>query len=52
MSIIFSFGKFGGFYYFRGNTIRICIGWMAVTILFKDIDIQLLEILDNIRDSK
>ena len=35
MTIIFSFGRYGGFYCSRG---RLCLGWMAITVLLFDID--------------
>lgn len=38
MSIIFSFGKSGGFYC---HSKRLCLGWMAVTIMLFDIDVLL-----------
>ena len=37
-SIIFSFGKNGGFYFYRGWMIRLCLGRFAITIIPEDID--------------
>ena len=38
MTIAISFGKYGGFYLFRGYTKRLCLGWMAITYFPCDID--------------
>lgn len=37
-SLIFSVGKYGGFYIHWGYMKRICIGWFAFTIVPCDID--------------
>ena len=40
MSFIFSIGKYGGFYHLVSKTsIRLCLGWVAFTILFVDVDL-------------
>jgi hypothetical protein len=33
MSILFSFGRWGGFYRFNGFTKRLCLGWIAITFI-------------------
>ena len=38
MTILVSFGAYGGFYVRFGYTWRICFGWVAVTVLPFDID--------------
>lgn len=38
MSIIFSFGSYGGFYLRWGYMKRLCLGWFAITITPFDID--------------
>jgi len=38
MTICLSFGRYGGFYVHRGHTWRVCLGWVALTILWADID--------------
>lgn len=38
MSILFSFGKYGGFYFRWGYTKRLCLGWFAITFCPFDID--------------
>jgi hypothetical protein len=43
MSLIVSFGKWGGVYFHHGAGIRLCLGWMAITVLFMDIDVLLNE---------
>jgi len=43
MSIVLSFGRYGGFYIHNGFTKRICLGWMALTFIPKDIDIILAQ---------
>jgi len=43
MSIILSFGKFGGFYIHNGFTKRICLGWVALTFIPMDIDVILAQ---------
>lgn len=37
-SVIVSIGPYGGFYVHRGNTLRICLGWLALTFVPFDID--------------
>lgn len=39
LSVICSFGKWGGFYVYRGFSTRICLGWMALTYIPTDIDL-------------
>lgn len=36
--LIFSWGKFGGFYFFNGYSKRICLGWVAITFIPIEID--------------
>lgn len=44
MSIIISIGKkWGGVYWYRGLSCRLCLGWVAITILPVDDDILLGE---------
>ena len=38
MSVVFSVGKWGGFYVFFGYTKRVCLGWFAITFFPRDID--------------
>jgi len=38
MTIAVSFGKYGGFYFHRGYTTRLCLGWVAITYFPCDID--------------
>jgi hypothetical protein len=35
MSIILSWGRYGGFYCHSG---RLCLGWVAVTVIGREID--------------
>lgn len=37
-SVIVSVGRYGGFYVHRGHTLRICLGWIALTVVPFDID--------------
>jgi len=38
-SLIFSWGKYGGFYYKKGkSSTRICLGYIAITYMPEDID--------------
>ena len=41
MSIIFSIGSYGGFYWHLGNSFRLCLGWVAITVILIDIDFVL-----------
>ena len=42
MSIILSIGRWGGVYvFYRDYSIRLCLGWLALTILPEDIDVAL-----------
>jgi len=45
MTIAISFGKYGGFYIYRGYMPRICLGWMAITIMKFDFDVFLEKML-------
>ena len=38
MSIVLSFGSYGGFYFHRGYSTRLCLGFVAVTFFPCDID--------------
>lgn len=38
MTIMFSIGKWGGFYWHRDFSIRLCLGWVAITLLPVDVD--------------
>jgi len=47
MTIIFSFGPWGGFYKHLSKIAwRICLGWMAITIIPEDFDYWLLDRLE------
>jgi hypothetical protein len=46
VSFVINFGKWGGFYVHRGNTIRVCLGWVAFTAMKGDID-EVLARLDR-----
>ena len=35
-------GKWGGVYFFRGTSVRLCLGWVALTFIPRDMD-QVLE---------
>lgn len=37
-----SWGKYGGFYFKRGYTTRLCLGWIAITYFPEDLDDILL----------
>jgi hypothetical protein len=47
MTISLSFGKFGGFYFYRKNAIRLSLGWLAITVYGYDIDTVLLAFLEE-----
>lgn len=39
LSLTLCFGKYGGFYVYVSSTSwRICLGWMAVTLYFLDLE--------------
>lgn len=38
LSLILSIGKWGGFYAFNGTTKRLCLGWVALSLIPYDID--------------
>jgi hypothetical protein len=38
MSFVLSFGRYGGFYFSRGWSTRLCLGWVAITWLPAEID--------------
>jgi hypothetical protein len=50
MSFIVNFGRYGGFYFYRGYGIRLCLGWVAFTILPGDFDELITELNDMKRN--
>jgi hypothetical protein len=38
MTIICNVGRYGGFSVHRGDTTRLCLGWLAITIIPADLD--------------
>lgn len=36
MSFVIAFGKWGGFYFHRGWTTRLCLGWVSMTYIPED----------------
>lgn len=42
-SFCISWGKYGGFYMFRGYTKRLCLGWIAFTYIPDEIDDLLIK---------
>lgn len=49
ISFIFSFGGYGGFYFYHKWATRICFGWIAVTIIPEDIDNTFERIIGTVR---
>lgn len=47
MSIVLSFGRWGGVYITRGWSFRLCLGWVALTILPADLDRLLRRLLEE-----
>lgn len=43
MGIMISIGKWGGIYAYKGFGLRLCLGWVAITIFPRDGD-QILEL--------
>lgn len=43
MTLMFSVGKWGGFYIRPGYSLRLCLGFFAVTFIPRDIDFLLQE---------
>ena len=37
-TIAISWGRYGGFYFHKGATIRLCLGWVAITYFRQDLD--------------
>lgn len=53
MTIAFSIGKYGGFYFYSGYTKRVCLGWIAIMFIPAEIDdilYRLYSIEENDRD--
>ena len=46
LGILISIGKWGGIYYHKGWMFRLCIGWIAITLIPKDGDDFLEEAID------
>ena len=47
MTLAFTFGPWGGFYFDHGFTIRLCLGWVAITFMPVDFDCLLETIFMN-----
>lgn len=47
-----SWGRWGGFYWRRGETWRLCLGWVALTVFFEDLDDVLHKLADGERAGK
>lgn len=52
MSLVFSVGKWGGFYIRINYCVRICVGFFAITLIPADIDVLLEIFVKVIRDRK
>lgn len=48
MSIIFSVGKYGGFYISMGATLRFTFGWVAVTVIRPEFDVLMHRLRDRL----
>jgi hypothetical protein len=46
-----SFGRYGGFYFHKGNSTRICLGWMAITLFMFDADDRISEWIEYERNN-
>lgn len=51
-SLVLSFGKWGGFYLNRKYMFRLCIGWVAFTIIPKDLDVILKRLAKFLKDEE
>lgn len=38
MTLMLTVGRWGGVYVFRGYTWRLCLGWVALTFIPRDMD--------------
>lgn len=47
-TIVINWGKYGGFYFNKGYTIRLCLGWVAITYFPYDLD-EVLEFPQKIK---
>jgi hypothetical protein len=47
MSLVFSIGKWGGIYFHIGYTVRVCLGFVAITWLPVDIDLVLEKVANK-----
>lgn len=47
MTITLVFGSYGGFYVSFKNSWRICLGWVALTVYFFDIENVLEDLIDK-----
>ena len=43
MTLALTIGKYGGFYIYCDYTLRICLGWIALTFILRDLDEILLD---------
>ena len=46
MTLAISFGAWGGFYFHSGSeSIRLCLGFVAMTLFYRDIDLILSDLI-------
>lgn len=48
MSIIINFGKWGGVYFSHVYSWRLCLGWVAITVMPRDLDEVVTLLLDKV----
>jgi len=49
MTFMINIGSWGGFYFGSG---RLCLGWIAFTILFLDVDELLRSLMEEVENGK
>jgi hypothetical protein len=48
MTLAINIGKYGGFYASKsGQAVRLCLGWIAFTIYFFDLDELIVPLMDR-----
>lgn len=48
MTIALSFGAYGGFYFQHGKvSTRLCLGFFAITLFYRDIDLILSDLIEK-----
>ena len=50
MTIALAIGRWGGFYIHCDYTFRVCLGWVSLTLIPRDLDELLIDLVERIEE--